>query len=423
MARSLPQCDTASGIAGCSCTIVDRRGSQRMVRILVHTGKGGVGKTTVAAATALRCAERGQRTIVLSTDAAHSLGDALDLRLAAEPLPVAPNLWAQEVNALHEMERNWGRVQQYLTELLSWQGFEGLTNEELTVMPGTEELFALLRIKGHAESGAYDTVIVDAAPTGETLKLLSLPDVMSWWMERLFPTVRRMAKMMRPVVRRVTSMPVAGDEVFASVDTMVSRLTAVRDLLTNPEITSVRVVVNLERMVIREAQRSLTYLSLFNYLVDGVIINRVLPIGGAGSLYDAMRETQAKYQRVINQSFGPLPRFTVPFFGEEIIGAPLLTRVADELYGDRDPAQFFYRGQPQRIEQAGNDIMLVLDLPFADDESIDLHQRGDELDIQVGWHKHHVMLPDMLARRTAISAQMRDGALHIRFTDGEHIQR
>ncbi len=386
-----------------------------MVRILVHTGKGGVGKTTVAAATALRCAERGQRTIILSTDAAHSLGDALDTRLEAEPIFVAPNLWAQEVNALHEMERNWGRVQQYLTDLLAWQGFEGLTNEELTVMPGTEELFALLRIKGHAESGAYDTVIVDAAPTGETLKLLSLPDVMSWWMQRLFPAVRRMAKMMRPVVRRVTSMPVAGDELFDTVGTMVSRLTAVRDLLTNPEITSVRVVVNLERMVIREAQRSLTYLSLFNYLVDGVVINRVLPAGGEGTLYDSLRETQVKYQRVIDESFGPLPRFAVPYFAEEIVGLPLLARVADELYGDRDPAQFFYRGQPQRIEQEGDNIVLVLDLPFMEDERVDLHQRGDELDIQVGWHKHHVMLPDMLARRTAAGASMRDGTLRIRF--------
>lgn len=389
-----------------------------MVRILVHTGKGGVGKTTVAAATALRCAARGQRTIILSTDAAHSLGDALDTRLEAEPLAVGPNLWAQEVNALHEMERNWGRVQQYLTDLLAWQGFEGLTNEELTVMPGTEELFALLRIKGHAESGAYDTVIVDAAPTGETLKLLSLPDVMSWWMQRLFPTVRRMAKMMRPVVKRVTTMPVAGDEVFDSVDTMVSRLTAVRDLLTNPEITSVRVVVNLERMVIREAQRSLTYLSLFNYLVDGVIINRVLPPDGEGSLYDALRATQAKYQQVIEESFGPLPRFAVPYFTEEIAGASLLTRVADELYGDRDPAQFFYHGQPQRIERDAGNIVLVLEVPFMDDEPVDLHQRGDELDIRVGWYKHHVMLPDMLARRTVVGASTRDGALRIRFTEG-----
>jgi arsenite/tail-anchored protein-transporting ATPase len=250
--------------------------------------------------------------------------------------------------------------------------------------------------------------------------LLSLPDVMSWWMERLFPTVRRMAKMMRPVVRRVTSMPVAGDEVFDSVNMMVSRLTAVRDLLTNPEITSVRVVVNLERMVIREAQRSLTYLSLFNYLVDGVIINRVLPAGGDGSLYDSLRETQAKYQRVIAESFGPLPRFIVPYFTEELVGMPLLSRVADELYVDRDPAQFFYRGQPQRIEQEGNDIVLVLDLPFMEQETVDLHQRGDELDIQVGWHKHHVMLPDMLARRTVVGARMHEGALRIRFVGGEH---
>lgn len=392
----------------------------QMARIIVHTGKGGVGKTTVAAATALRCAELGQRTIVMSTDAAHSLGDALDVRLGAEPIAVAPYLWAQEVNALHEMERNWGRVQQYLTDLLAWQGFSGITNEELTVMPGTEELFALLRIKGHAESGAYDTVIVDAAPTGETLKLLNLPDVMSWWMERLFPTVRRMAKMMRPVVRRVTTMPVAGDELFDTVDTMVARLTEVRDLLVNPDITSVRVVVNLERMVIREAQRSLAYLSLFNYLVDGVIVNRVLPDEGEGTMYDALHATQEKYQRVLDESFGVLPRFSVPYYTEEITGAALLSRVATDLYGDRDPAQFFYHSQPQRIEQEGADIVLSVALPFMEGEAIDLHQRGDELDILVGWHKHHLMLPDMLARRTATGAQLRNGTLRIRFTGGEN---
>ncbi len=391
-----------------------------MARIIVHTGKGGVGKTTVAAATALRCAERGQRTIVMSTDAAHSLGDALDLRLHAEPVEVAPNLWAQEINALHEMERNWGRVQQYLTDMLAWQGFEGITNEELTVMPGTEELFSLLRIKGHAESGAYDTIIVDAAPTGETLKLLNLPDVMGWWMERLFPTVRRMAKVMRPVVRRVTSMPVAGDDLFDTVGTMVARLTEVRDLLVNPEITSVRVVINLERMVIREAQRSLAYLSLFNYLVDGVVINRVLPDEGNGEFYDALHTTQEKYRRVVDESFGALPRFTVPLYTEEIVGTALLTRVADDLYADRDPAEFFYRGQPQRIERDGDDIILCVALPFMAGEEIDLHQRGDELDILVGWHKHHVTLPDMLARRTAAGALLRDGTLRVRFVgDGK----
>lgn len=387
-----------------------------MTRILVHTGKGGVGKTTVAAATALRCAERGQRTIILSTDAAHSLGDALDLTLGPEPQLVVPNLWAQEVNALHEMERNWGRVQSYISELLAWQGFAGVTNEELTVLPGTEELFALLRIKGHAESGAYDTIVVDAAPTGETLKLLSLPDVARWWMERLFPAVRRMAKVMRPVVKRVTSIPVAGDDLFETVDLMVSRLNEVRDLLTDHDVTSVRVVVNLERMVIREAERSLAYLSLFNYLVDAVVINRVLPAEGSGSIYDSVRRTQEKYRAVIEESFGPLPRFSVPYFTDELIGVDLLRRVADELYGARDPAAFFYKGRPQRIEQAGDELVLILELPFVENEQVDLHQRGDELDVRVSWHRQHVMLPDMLARRTAIGAQMRDGALRIRFT-------
>ncbi len=389
-----------------------------MTRIIVHTGKGGVGKTTVAAATALRCAALGQRTVVMSTDAAHSLGDALDTRLEAEPKLITTNLWAQEVNAQYEMERNWGKVQDYLTSLLAWQGFDGVTTEELTVAPGTEELFALLRIKGHAESGEYDTIIVDAAPTGETLRLLSLPDVMNWWMEKIFPSVRRMAKVMRPVARRMTSMPIAGDDLFESMGVLTQRLAAVRDLLTDPTITSVRLVLNLERMVIREAERSLAYLSLFNYLVDAAIVNRVLPAeaGMGGGLYESLAITQAKYARVVEESFATLPRLSVPQFAQEIAGPEQLIQVADALYGDRNPAEFFSTARPQRVEQEGADYVLVVSLPNIADEEIDLAQRGDELDIRVGWHKQHLMLPDMLARRTVAGAKLADGALRVRFT-------
>lgn len=389
-----------------------------MARIIVHTGKGGVGKTTVAAATALRCAALGQRTVVMSTDAAHSLGDALATRLEAEPKPIAPNLWAQEVNAQYEMERNWGRVQEYVTKLFAWQGFDGVTTEELTIAPGTEELFALLRIKGHAEAGEFDTIIVDAAPTGETLRLLSLPDVMNWWMERFFPSVRRMAKLVRPLARRVSDMPMAGDDVFEAVTVLSERLTAVRDLLTDPTVTSVRLVLNLERMVIREAERSLAYLSLFNYLVDAAIVNRVLPANAAGGegLYESLAATQAKYARVVEESFATLPRFAVPQFAEEIAGPEQLTKVAELLYGDRDPAQFFATARPQRVEQDGADFVLVVSLPHMEEEEIDLQQRGDELDIRVGWHKQHLMLPDMLARRSVAGAKMADGALRVRFT-------
>ena len=322
------------------------------------------------------------------------------------------------MNAQYEMERNWGKVQDYLTSLLAWQGFDGVTTEELTVAPGTEELFALLRIKGHAESGEYDTIIVDAAPTGETLRLLSLPDVMNWWMEKIFPSVRRMAKVMRPVARRVTSMPIAGDDLFESMGVLTQRLAAVRDLLTDPTQTSVRLVLNLERMVIREAERSLAYLSLFNYLVDAAIVNRVLPAdaGASGGLYESLSNTQAKYARVVEESFAMLPRFAVPQFAQEIAGPEQLVQVADVLYGDRDPAVFFSTARPQRVEQEGADYVLVVSLPNIADEEVDLAQRGDELDIRVGWHKQHLMLPDMLARRTVAGAKLRDGALRVRFT-------
>jgi arsenite-transporting ATPase len=389
------------------------------VRILIYTGKGGVGKTSLAAATALRCAQLGYRTIVLSTDAAHSLADSLDTPLGPEPILVRPNLWAQEVNALHEMERNWGSIRDFLIEVLAWQGHQDITTEEMAVIPGTEELFSLVQIKRHHDSGNYDVIIVDAAPTGETLRLLSLPDTLRWWLEKLFPTLRNLFKLARPVVSKMTTLPIASDQVFGSLEDILNRLNKVREIVADPSVCSARIVLNLEKMVIKEAQRSLTYLNLFGYNVDAVLINRVLDEHALdhSPMRAHVKDLQAKYRQQVIEAFNPLPMFNSPQFEQEVVGEEMLNRVANSLFGeDGDPTQFFYRGQSQQISKQGDNYVLSLSLPFTTHDDVKLTQTGDDLVIEVGWHRRNIVLPTSLARCTATDAVFSGSNLDIIFT-------
>src|SRR5688500_15615521 len=261
-------------------------------RILLFTGKGGVGKTTTAAATALRCADDGLRTIVLSTDPAHSLADAFDVELGPLPVEVVPNLFGQQLDSQDRLEDAWQDIQGYLLEVFAWAGLEGVEAEELSVLPGLDEVFALADIREHAESGQWDVVVVDCAPTAETLRLLSLPEVLSWYMARIFPTARKVNRVVSPVLSRVTQLPAPGDAVFGALARFYARLAGVRELLTDARRTSVRLVVNPERMVIAEAKRTYTYLSLFGYRVDGVVANRLLPDAITDPWFDAWKSTQ-----------------------------------------------------------------------------------------------------------------------------------
>ncbi|PDV97645.1 ArsA family ATPase [Candidatus Chloroploca asiatica] len=388
------------------------------MRILFYTGKGGVGKTSVASATALRCAQRGYRTIVLSTDAAHSLGDSLGVELRAEPILVHPNLWAQEINALHELESSWGQVSQYLADLLAWQGVETIAQGELSVIPGTEELFSLLQIKRHYDEQKYDVLVVDAAPTGETLRLLSLPDIMRWWIGRLFPIARALLKVVRPVAKRVTDMPIAADDVLASAQQAIDALVDVRHILTDQQVTTARIVMNLEKMVIREAQRSLTYLSLFGYAVDAVVVNRILPTD-VDRHFTSWRNMQQEYAPLVNEMFEPLPILRAPHFEREIVGIENLSRLADHLFDQQDPAEFLYHGPVQRVEKMVGGFDLIIPLPFASEDQVHLAQSADELLISVGWHRHRIVLPQSLARLRAQDAYFENEALRIIFRKAE----
>lgn len=389
------------------------------MRILIYTGKGGVGKTSLAAATAMRCAKLGYRTLIMSTDAAHSLADSLDTTLGPEPMLVRENLWAQEVNALHEMERNWGTIRDFLIEVLAWQGHNDITTEEMAVIPGTEELFSLVQIKRHHDSGDYDVLIVDAAPTGETLRLLSLPDTLRWWLEKLFPTLRSLMKLARPVLGKVTTLPMASDQVFGSLEDILDRLNKVRDIVGDPKVSSARIVLNLEKMVIKEAQRSLTYLNLFGYNVDAVMINRVLTEDALqhSPMRAHVKDYQEKYRQQVIDAFTPLPMFNAPQFEQEVVGEAMLDRVANALFGETgDPTQFFYQGQSQQISKRGDGYVLSIALPFTTHDDVKLTQTGDDLVIEVGWHRRNIVLPTSLARCTATDAIFVGNNLEIIFS-------
>ena len=334
-----------------------------MTRILLYTGKGGVGKTSVAAATALICAERGYRTMVLSTDIAHSLGDAFGRELGAEPVEVAPNLWGQESDVFFNVARYWGRIQEYAASVLRWRGLDEVLAEEMTVLPGMDEVGSLLWIAEHHDSGDYDVIVVDAAPTGETLRLLSLPEAVKWWMEKVEPIGRRISRLTGPMIHRLIGVPMPSEEVFDAGEELFRKLEHMRLLLADPTKTSVRVVLTLEQVVIKEAQRSFTYFHLYDYPTDLVVVNRVLP-STVGEYFRGWYEKQREYAPLVERTFAPIPVLDAPFFDREVVGVEMLRELGAALYGDRDPIEFFYRGRPYSVTRDNGAFILSVELPF-----------------------------------------------------------
>ncbi len=387
------------------------------MRVLLFTGKGGVGKTSVAAAPALRCADAGLRTLVLSTDPAHSLADAFDVSLDGEPRRIVPSLYGLQLDAAARLEDVWSDIQAYLVEVLDWAGVDTVEAEELSVLPGLDEVFSLSDIKAHADSGAWDVVVVDCAPTADTIRLLSLPDILSWYMDRVFPVGRRVTKVVRPLLRSVTSLPVAGDDVFDATRRFYDRLDGVRELLTDPARTSVRLVVNPERVVIAEARRTATYLALFGYRVDAVVANRLLPDSITDPWFKAWKEAHAEHLAAIEDGFAPLPVLRAELASEELVGVERLRLFADALYDDVDPAALLHQGEPLRVEQRGDVRVLSLELPFADRDDLELGRRHDELLVRVGPHRRAVVLPDSLRRRHVVDASIVGDRLEIRFEE------
>ena len=385
-----------------------------MTRILVYTGKGGVGKTSVAAATAIACADRGYRTIVMSTDIAHSLSDAFDRPLGPVPTQIAPNLWGQESDVFYNVARYWGKVQEYAASVLRWRGLDEVMAEEMTVLPGMDEVGSLLWIADHHDSGDYDVVVVDAAPTGETLRLLSLPEAAKWWMEKIEPIGRKITKLTGPLIQRVVGMPMPGDDVFNAGEELFRRLEHMHDLLVDRDKTSVRVVLTLEQVVIKEAQRSFTYFHLYDYPTDLVVVNRVLP-DDVGEYFHGWYEAQQRYGPLVEKTFHPIPIRRAPFFNREMVGVDLLRELSQTLYGAEDPTQFFYRGRPYQVARENGGFLLSVDLPFTDKDQINLSRHADELVIDLGTWRRTLVLPRILVNAPTEGARFDDGTLKIRF--------
>jgi arsenite-transporting ATPase len=385
-----------------------------VTRILLYTGKGGVGKTSVAAATAVLCAERGYRTIVLSTDIAHSLADAFDRPLGPEPTEILPNLQGQEPDVYFNIARYWRTIQNYVAELFAWRGLDEVMAEEMTVLPGMDELGNLLWIVDHVESGQYDVIVVDAAPTGETLRLLSLPEASRWWVERIAPIGRRVSRLGRPMLERVLGLPVPRDEVFAAAERLLGRLNDVHRLLSDPDRASVRMTLALDKLSVAEARRSFTYFHLFGYPSDLVICNRVLP-PDAGPWFAQLRAAQQRYLPIVEQEFGPVPVRSIPQFDHEMVGIDQLREIGNALFGDGDPAAVHYRGEPYRIDRVDGLYVLAVALPFTTRGELHLSRRGDELMLQAGGVRRTLMLPRALVDAPTKGAKMDDGTLRIMF--------
>ena len=386
------------------------------MRILLYTGKGGVGKTSIAAATALRCAELGYKTIVLSTDSAHSLGDSLDKQLGPEPLPVTDNLWGQEIDVHHSISTYWGRFQQYMAGLLTQQGVEQIVADEVAIIPGLDEGASLLWLNRYVANQEYDVIVVDAAPTAETLRLLSLPETGRWWYERLFALGKGIGRALGPLARPLTGSSLMDKETIQAVNDLFDSLEAVRGLLTDPELTSIRLVINAERMVIKETQRTYTYLNLYGYNTDAVVCNRLIPETVTDPFFDTWKELQDRHQALIGECFEPLPIIRVPLYPTEVGGLESLRRMAEALFNESDPTAVLFEGRAHWVEPADDGgFDLVIQLPFVERSDLSLHQNGDELTLRAGSYRRNFILPRALWNRPVGGARFAQSLLRVHF--------
>jgi arsenite/tail-anchored protein-transporting ATPase len=387
-------------------------------RTILYTGKGGVGKTSVAACTARSCAAAGLRTLVISTDPAHSMSESLEVELSGEPQPAGGMLWGQEVKAQEEMERHWSGVQEWLGELLVERGVDRISAEELTVPPGMDELFSLLRLRAHHRSGEWDAIVVDCAPTGETLRLLSFPDVARWWIEKVFPMERQILAAARPIARSLLDISLPSQAVFADIQRLSENLIAMNEILRDREHSTIRLVMNPDKMVIGEAMRTFTYLNLYGYLTDAVVVNRVFP-SNVGEYFAGWRRRQEEHLELVDSAFAPVPVLCAPYFDQEVVGPAMLDRLAAALFADRDPAAVLHDALTQELVVLEDGARLRLSLPFARKGDISLKKIGLELIVGVDGQRRTIMLPPALAAFNPSGATFEDGALEVRFNGAQ----
>jgi arsenite-transporting ATPase len=383
-------------------------------RTILYTGKGGVGKTSVAACTARACAAAGLRTLVLSTDPAHSLSDSLEVAIGPDPTAVSERLWGLQVNAQAEMERHWSGVQRWLGELLQERGVDRISAGELTVPPGMDELFSLLSLKEQHGSDEWDAIVVDCAPTGETLRLLSFPDVARWWIDKVFPVERQLLAAARPIARSMLDIPIPSEAVFADIRRLSENLIAMNEILRDSANCTVRLVLNPDRMVIGEAMRTFTYLNLYGYLTDAVIVNRVFG-EEVGDYFAGWRKLQEEHLELVRSAFAPVPVLCAPYFDQEVVGGEMLDRLAGSVFDGRQPHDVLHDALAQEIEVLESGALVRLMLPFARKSEISLKKVGLELIVGVDGQRRTIALPPALAALRPTGATFEDGALEVSF--------
>jgi arsenite-transporting ATPase len=393
------------------------------MRVIIYTGKGGVGKTSVAAATALSCAERGYRTVIMSTDAAHSLSDSLECQLSGEVRNISKNLDGIEVDIQFELEHRWKEIQSYLSDFLTSQGMDGVSAKEMAVFPGMELMSALFYVEEWHKQKKYEVVVMDTAPTADTLRLLAFPDTANWYFDRLFHMVKNVLKIARATVGKIISTPLPSDRFLEDLENLRVRLGYVRDLLTDPEIASVRLVVNPERMVITETQRAYTYLCLYGYTVEALVINRVLSKDICDVYFDEKFKEQAAHLQTIVEAFSPLKMLQAELMPREVVGKKALERLSRQLFSDSDPAMIYSKESPMKMyDEESGDSILAIKMPFVLNQKVELYTRKDDLVLQLGALKKSITLPYAMATKKVLGADLENGWLKIRF-EGEHVPK
>lgn len=385
------------------------------MRIILYTGKGGVGKTSAAAATACRIAKEGKKVLIMSTDQAHSLSDSFDIRLSNEPVQISDNLFAMEIDAVLENEKSWGSIKGYIEKLMVLKAEKTVESEELLVFPGFDELMSLLKIKEIHDEGKYDVLIVDCAPTGETMSLLKFPDLFKWWMEKLFPLERKGAKIARPIINAIIKVPVPDEETFDEVERLYMKIEQLHRLLQDKEAVSIRIVTTPEKIVIKEAKRSFSFLHLFEYNVDAVIVNRVFPEASLKGYFEKWTEIQKQSLEDIYDSFKDMPVFKLELMDHELRTLKVLAEVGDKLYGGLDPADILFNEKIFTVERESNGYFFNIKMPFVDKKELKLSQKGDEIAISVKNERRCFVLPAKLQSREITNAKYADGTLKVYF--------
>ena len=394
------------------------------MRIIFFAGKGGVGKTSVAAATGIKAAEMGKKTLIMSLDAAHSLIDIFDLgrnlldQNRGKPVKVRENLWLQELDIQEEIQKNWGSIHKYLSLLLNTTGLNEILAEELAILPGMEEVSLLLYINQYVQRKKFEVIILDCAPTGESLRFISIPTTLEWYMSKVFKMERTLVKIARPIAKRIYNVPLPGDDYFETLEKLFTRLKGVDLILTDPQCTTVRLVTNPEKIVLKETQRAYMYFCLYRMHIDAIVMNRIFPEGVRDDYFSEWKKNQETYRKKAEEYFSPLPILSVPLFREEVLGYEQLKRMAEEVYAGKNPLDHFYSGELYRLEKKDGVYRLLLKLPFASKEDIVLNTFAEELSIRLGGYKRLIPLPRPVAGARSVRAKMDGDTLQITF-EGE----